>query len=316
MTKDFVSGWYENPWLTSSAGSPANVVTYDIATGAFSANALVISAFNEYLWADFILLDASQFVDTPVLITDKYQDLGSRAGVMVIGSSTGKWSMLSPYLVTTWAAKPSAVTYPGWRILVTDFGLRPSKWTSDDNATAANNDWFADSTFLLGVSKDIALPAAFTTENIMAYLSIPSTGSADGSAYKNGDVIRITEAAGKTGTTNAMTLTTRAGINHTTGDTSIASVTPGVSVISWGVQFDFERLSATSIRLQGMAATLTSGSYSGTSTTAIAADITGLTNIDTGGATYYISSGMVLNGVVDTSPILKNWRAEFIPAGV
>ena len=292
------------------------VVQQDPVTGVLEVGDIPIPAYEEYTWAAFEALDASDYANTPVLITDKYQDLGSRAGVIVMGSSTGKWSMLSPYLVTTWAAKPSAVTYPGWRILVTDFGLRPSKWTADDNATAANNDWFADAPFLLGVSKDIALPAAFNAETIMAYFAIPSTGSANGSAYKDGDVIRITEAAGKTGTTNAMTLLTRAGTAHTTSDTQISSVTPGVSVISWGISRDFERLSATSIRLQGMAATLTSGSFSGTSTTTIAADITGLANIDTGGATYYLSSGMVLNGVVDTSPILKNWRAEFIPAGV
>jgi len=284
--------------------------------GALYINGVKITAFDEYSWTQFTGKNATDYVNSVVLITDRYSDLGSRAGVLVMGSTTGKWSMISEYMVTPWAGRPSDASYPGFRYLVTDFGLRPSRWTVSDDATPANNKCFADQSFIIGVGRDIALPAAFTSENVMKYLAIPSTGSAGGSAFKDGDVIRIVEAVEKTGGANTMILVTRAGVNHTTADTAILTISTGVSALSWGRKIEIERLSSTSLRIQAQPNNITAGSYSGSSTAAFITDATGLADIDTSGDTYYIDSGFHLNGTTDTSPSMKNWRAEFLPCGV
>ena len=125
MTKDFVSGWYENPWLISSVGAPAHVVTYNSSADALSADGAVILGIKPYTWAgkplatevtisSIIRIPASEFTHTSVpawgifLMSDGV--MWRPMGGQVIAE---EWGTLAAPLASHSSISEAAFTLPG-----------------------------------------------------------------------------------------------------------------------------------------------------------------------------------------------------------
>jgi len=278
------------------------VVTRNPVTGLLDVNGATITAFNEYTWAQFITKNASDFVNTPVLITDRYSDTNSYAGVLVMGSVSNKWNMISRYMVCTAATIPAAATYPDWRYFITDVGVGGgSEWKS--NGTLHRP--IGSSVLLKNLIVDAAI-AATATETLLANYLLPLLDSK--LIWQDGDILQVTQHAVKTGTADIFNTYTRAGINGTTGDTIVAQFTGTVNTNDgFGARMLYRRVSSTSIQPMGLG---NATPWNGFSAAEGAAAVT-ITNLDAA-AQYIDISSKVQALTTDTALTLKTFTVELI----
>jgi hypothetical protein len=81
-------------------------------------------AFNETVWSVFAGLNASDYVNTPVLITDASSSSALDGGLLVRGSASNVWILVDGQIVCTYATLPTAAAkYAGWIAFISDLGV-------------------------------------------------------------------------------------------------------------------------------------------------------------------------------------------------
>lgn len=309
MSKDFVSGWYENSWLTGGTAL-AHAVTYNSGTGAFSADGAVISPALPITWANFILLDWTQLNGILYQVTDVHS-VGSTGGSLWMADAVGDRPILisAPLQYATLALAPSPITYPGLRIFPANVGAV----CKSDGATYRLEN---TSVMISNTLADINHGGTFTTEALIKSIQIPVDIN-NKSLVQDGDVIIVYEAwCQKTGVVNIITRRYLLGTSTTVGDYvsaatgEVLTTTEASAPVIGRCDNDMRilRLSATTVRIDGVIVAGGSLNVGGPNTVARNTTVTTTTSLDsaTPPSLHY---GLKLNGTTDTGlMLLRGYR--------
>ena len=286
----------------------------DNVIGLQDAASAAIPGIASYTWAQFIALDPADYNGVYVRVTDKHSSPNGKGGSTFVGDSTttAGWQLVSGPIYTTWAARPSPVTYSYIPIITTDVGIRNLRWVSNGTRHILESGTWV----ILSKINSPVTQTSLEVEQLMASVLIPNDGTK--SILQNGDMIRVTEVMEKTGTTDKLDKGWRIGNDNAVTDTNIKtwdSTTVTNDVIAH--QTHFERIAATTLRVIGAQAF---ASLPGTSAANPQADVTMSDNMDTcsGGGVYFSTTGFLIKSggsLVDSACSLKTWVVEINTCG-
>ncbi len=115
---------------------PSNVVTQNATTGALEVGGVPVTGATEYTLAQFLQLDPADYNGYTVRVTDVDAPHATAGGVLA-RCDDSVWTWLQTPTFTA-ATVPTAAEASGWRVFVSDIGVRGSYWYS--NGTRFNLD--------------------------------------------------------------------------------------------------------------------------------------------------------------------------------
>lgn len=301
---NFISDFFENRgWL--------GLVQQNPTTGALEVNGAPVTGATEYTLTQFLQLDPADYNGYTVRVTDVDAPHATAGGVLA-RCDDSVWTWLQTPTFTA-ATVPTAAEASGWRIFVSDIGVRGSYWYS--NGTRFNLD--QESVVL---SQPITSPVVLAHSPLTDYIcakqyAIPTL---DGkSIWGDGDMLEIHQVANKTGELDVLNNTIylgKAAISADATDTNTivtgtahttASTNNGI-----GIQQRLLRKSSTAVKV--MSPNLATG-LTGASTSTDAADTT-VTSLDTG--QWYIDATLRLStSTGDSALTLTTHSIRLISSG-
>lgn len=301
----WVSKFFQNrAWL--------GITQYNSTTGLFYVNGTAVTGVSSYTWAQFIDAAFDLTVARHIVVSDKHSSTTGYGGSLWYVDPTApvgyKRQLRSSPIRATWATRLDAATYPGIRHYFTDIGDNGSYWFS--NGTRFKIDG-GGSCVLKGLT-DQALASAYV-EQIMATITLPTDATKN--CMQNGDYITIKQVLTKTGSADNLGRIWRMGNVSTTSAAVAFSASPSVGSLVLAERLEIKRLSATSVRIVGS----TSGNtaYGGNIAASLLADKTGLDNMDTSSAYYFLSCFKLISvGGTDTNPKMTDFEISLTTAGV
>jgi hypothetical protein len=321
MSKDFVSGWFENAWLTANTGvtdaslAAHYVVQQDPVTGAFEVGGVEVPPAIPLTFAAMQALDHTQYGTLFFLCTDKHS-VGTTGGSLWQNDATGNRVVLlsDPLVFTTLAGAPDPTLYTGLRVLPADVG----HVCKSDGVTYRPESW---EIVLKNTLTSTPHPGTFSTEAILQSVVFPVDVN-NKSIVQNGDIIQVTKAwFEKTGTVNSMTRRYLLGVSTTVGDyTASASGevltttdAAGSTICRADKLFDIMRLSATTATIDGIS-TSTTATFSTGGPFAVTHNTTTVTTTSFDSATPpSLHFAIKLNGTTDTALALRRgYRVKLI----
>lgn len=292
---------------------PSNVVTQNDTTGALEVGGVAVTGATEYTLTQFLQLDVADYPNYTILISDIPTPHSTVNGVLVRANSAGTaWIWTETMSLTVAQIASYAITAAiasGWRIFVSDIGVRGSYWYS--NGTRFNLD--QDSVVLASLAADAVLTGT-SSYKVAAQYAIPTLDSK--SIWGDGDLIEVHQVLEKTGGADGMLsavyLNTAVKVldDAEAGTSIVAASTSNNAQIAMGLEHRIRRISSTSVRLQSGAAQTTLATVS----QAKAAVVTGLSNLDTT-ATYIDAAARFTTGGSDTALTLTARTIRLISAG-
>jgi hypothetical protein len=289
------------------------IVQYDSISGDFEVNGESIPPAIPLTFAAMQALDHTQYGTLFFLCTDKHSN-GSTGGSLWQNDAVGNRVVLrsAPIRESSLATAPDPTAYPGLKVCWTGGGAGDIVFTSD-GVTYRSDDM---SIMLSNTLADIPHSGTYTTEQLLKSILIPVDVN-NKSILQDGDALIVYEAWGqKTGTANAMTRRYLLGTSTTVGDyTNAASgqvlttTDAAGSALSRADKFmRIRRLSATTVRVDGVSAASGTLNVGGVFSAARNTTVVTTTSFDsaTPPSWHY---GLKLDGTTDTAlNLLSGYR--------
>lgn len=190
---NFISDFFENRgWL--------GLVQQNPTTGALEVGGVAVTGATEYTLTQFLQLDVADYPNYTILISDVPTPHSTVNGVLVRANSAGTaWIWTETMSLTVAQIASYAITAAiasGWRIFVSDIGVRGSYWYS--NGTRFNLD--QDSVVLDNMLTDYNIGTS-TTNKVGRQCLLPLLDGKN--IWGDGDILEITTHWDKTGTNDA-----------------------------------------------------------------------------------------------------------------
>jgi len=235
------SGFFENrswlgiPTYTYSGSTPNGFI--DPRTGLPSA------AMAEYLWTDFLNLDAANFGGKFIRVIDKHSSLNLAGGVVFVGDSTvvpAKFQQVSGghIVFSGFSGFPAAnAARKGWRCWDPTLGIDGQGFYCDGARWRPDNNWmFAEKVYTTWTKSG-------TGEEFPIQTLIPVNNGK--SLLQPGDHIMVMPSLGKAGNVNTASMRYRCGTADTSSDTEIyysGAQTGGTGGFNYSERVMFQRL--------------------------------------------------------------------------
>ncbi|QOJ19490.1 MAG: hypothetical protein HRU77_01530 [Gammaproteobacteria bacterium] len=217
-------------------GVPVGLI--DPATGQPAASVA------EYLWSDFLSLDAANFGGKFIRIIDKHSSLNLAGGVLFVGDSTvvpAKFQQVSGghIVFSGFSGFPAAnAARKGWRCWDPTVGIDGQGFYCDGIRWRPDNNWMFAEKVYSGWTK------TGTAEEFPLQTIIPVNNGK--SLLQPGDHLILMPSLGKAGSVNAATIRYRCGVNGNSGDTAVydsGATTGGSGGFCFAERVMFQRLS-------------------------------------------------------------------------